>query len=116
MHISRLFEIRETTNGRFHISKFGADIGGSKRDIPLRFVVISKNGTILLESESCTAKELKIAENSRVDYNNNLYHYTDVVSWNSGNLQAETPLGKRIPWKVPQKTQKRELSNIAPKK
>jgi hypothetical protein len=116
MHTSRLFEIRETTNGRFHISKFGADIAGSKRDLPVRFTVVSINGTVLLESENCTAKQLKIAERSRVDYDNNHYHYTDIVSWNSGNLRAETPLGKRIPWKVQQKTLKRELSNIAPKK
>lgn len=94
-----IFEIKETTSGRFHLNGFGVTFGGPNRNIPVTFVVIDSTGKILLRSKPTTAKDLGIAARLRGDYDADKFRSSDIVVRDSaGNIVPGNALGRRIPW------------------
>jgi hypothetical protein len=86
-------EIHESRNGRFHLNKFGVEIGGENRDKPFVFRIFNAAGTVIAESCEVTARGLGIAEKGRTDYDRNLFHQKDFFAQNG---QPNSPIARRV--------------------
>jgi len=96
---SNTLEIRETANGRFHLSGFGVAIGGPNRDVPFTFHVLDAQGELIAESAASTATELGIAERGRGDYDRNQFRQTDFfVARDGGAPQPCSAIARRVRW------------------
>ncbi|MCY4384586.1 MAG: hypothetical protein OXE44_15725 [Nitrospinae bacterium] len=93
----REFEVRETRNGRFHLSNFGVRCGGTDRNESFIFVVRDRHGNEVARSSPTTARELSIAERGTRDYDANRYHLTDFFKMDAGPV-PHSALARRLQW------------------
>jgi len=93
------FIVQENPNGRFHLTGFGAAVGGADRGQPFTFVVQDVDGRVLLSSHPQTAVELRIGADGREHYDANRYSNTDFVVRNSDDdVVPHSALGRRVKW------------------
>lgn len=96
----REFEVRETQNGRFHLSGFGVGCGGADRNESFIFVVRDRHGCEVARSLPTTARQLSITERGTQDYDADNYHLTDFFS--RGPV-PHAALARRLQWTFPRR-------------
>ena len=95
----REFEVKETRNGRFHLTNFGVKCGGTDRNESFIFVVRDRHGYEVARSLPTTTRQLSIAERGTRDYDANRYHLTDFfkIDVRRGPV-PHSALARRLQW------------------
>ena len=95
----REFEVRETPTGRFHLTDFGVECGGTSRDESFIFVVRDQHGCEVAHSLPATARQLSIAERGTRDYDANRFHQTDFFKKDAGGVPVpHSAIARRAQW------------------
>ena len=96
----REFEIRENPAGRFHLTRFGVNYGGTDRNERFVIVVRDRHGNEIARSLPTTARQLSIAERGRQDYDANCFHQTDFFAWDDDAQRAvpRSAIARRARW------------------
>lgn len=97
--IVRVFEVKETSAGRFHLSGFGVKCGGTDRNDSFVFVVRDRYGREVARSLKVTCRQLLIAERSRGDYDANRFSRTDFFKRDAGGRPIPyATIARRCRW------------------